>query len=676
MGSPTSRSLRHRIVEESSEAGSSSSQSLRHRIVEESPSERGSPSSSRSSRRRIVEESPSETESTRPRRNLRRRANPVSYVYDSSSDVEGGDGGGNDDDDEDDPDYEQGDPFDVPQRLRAAARELQDYIEANHLDNEEVDIAGDEPGEAGAAAEILRQDISTDFNWSTDFELFSGVQEQYLRSPGPTMSSQDITEIFLAIWDEEIVHRIVQETNKYAWQVIAEFSEHDNITKNLETWYDTTVPEMYRYFAVLMFMAICPLGSLKEYWAKGVLGIPDFRAIMSRNRFQMISRFLHFVSNEDIPRGSSSYVRKISKILPIIEHCNSKFESLYTPEQELSLDESLLLWKGRLSFVQCIRTKAARFGIKTFELCEASTGYLLKCVVYAGKGSSMHQGPIHGFTAATAKVVLKVMDGYLDVGHLLVMDNYYNQVLLTRYLKSRRTDVLGTLNRQRKHVPPMIKDVTLQDLNVGEKVSCHCGDMSITTWRDVKLVTIISTFHTDEMTAGRRAGQARDKPVSVVHYNKSMGGVDLKDQKLSMYLLERKRGLKWYVKVFRRLLNTSILNAYIMYLKNPMPRVLSHRQSRLKLAESLCKIFPRDQPARVLALPPAGERRLDTTLRHFPGNTKLVPGTRKHSKRRCARCSAKVPAVRSQVTIMCTDCNVGLCIGRCWVEYHTLTELQ
>ena len=51
--------------------------------------------------------------------------------------------------------------------------------------------------------------------------------------------------------------------------------------------------------------------------------------------------------------------------------------------------------------------------------------------------------------------------------------------------------------------------------------------------------------------------QEKQKPVSVLDYNENMGGFDLKDQLLQPYLLERKRMNKWYIKLFRRLLNTS-----------------------------------------------------------------------------------------------------------------------
>jgi hypothetical protein len=48
--------------------------------------------------------------------------------------------------------------------------------------------------------------------------------------------------------------------------------------------------------------------------------------------------------------------------------------------------------------------------------------------------------------------------------------------------------------------------------------------------------------------------------VSVLDYNENMGGVDLKDQDLQIYILERKTMTKWYMKMFRRIHNVTILN--------------------------------------------------------------------------------------------------------------------
>lgn len=43
-----------------------------------------------------------------------------------------------------------------------------------------------------------------------------------------------------------------------------------------------------------------------------------------------------------------------------------------------------------------------------------------------------------------------------------------------------------------------------------------------------------------------------------------MSGSDKKDQLLHMYIVERKRMIKCYMQLFRRLLNTLILNSLII----------------------------------------------------------------------------------------------------------------
>ncbi|XP_041983233.1 piggyBac transposable element-derived protein 4-like [Aricia agestis] len=179
---------------------------------------------------------------------------------------------------------------------------------------------------------------------------------------------------------------IEAETNKFAENKISAYFETaaDLPPKSrLHQWSETTVAELYRLIAVMILMGMCVRGRVDEYWSTGTLGMPGFRTIMSKDRFLLLMRFLHFVDNDSIScRGPE---RKLAKIKPVLDHLNAAFKAAYTPRREVSIDESLLLWKGHLSWIQCIRTKAARFGIKSYELCEAVTGYVLNIIIYTGK---------------------------------------------------------------------------------------------------------------------------------------------------------------------------------------------------------------------------------------------------------------------------------------------------
>jgi hypothetical protein len=58
-------------------------------------------------------------------------------------------------------------------------------------------------------------------------------------------------------------------------------------------------------------------------------------------------------------------------------------------------------------------------------------------------------------------------------------------------------------------------------------------------------------------------GQEEEEHVSILPYNENMVVVDLKDQLLQPYILEREKMAIWYIRMFRRLLIGTILNCMI-----------------------------------------------------------------------------------------------------------------
>jgi hypothetical protein len=167
---------------------------------------------------------------------------------------------------------------------------------------------------------------------------------------------------------------------------------------------------------------------------------------------------------------------------------------------------------------------------------------------------------ISGTTTKMADV-LSLVEPLLNKGHTLWMDNFYNSPVLTERLKSTNTNCVGTLRLNRKDVP---KTVGEKKLKKGKMIAQHSGSVSVLKWRDKKDVAMISTYHGEETRKKlTKRGQGKEKPVSVVDYNKNVGGVDLKDEVLQPYVLERTKMTKWYMKMFR-LLNVAILNCLII----------------------------------------------------------------------------------------------------------------
>jgi hypothetical protein len=99
-----------------------------------------------------------------------------------------------------------------------------------------------------------------------------------------------------------------------------------------------------------------------------------------------------------------------------------------------------------------------------------------------------------------------------------------------------------------------------------------------------------------------------------------MGAIDLKDQLLNMYLVERKRMSKWYMKLFKRLLNCTVLNSMILF-RQVRGHNIDHLSYRVQLVEGLFYKYAEDRSGE-------GRRCSDNTLlrlrdRHFI--RKVVP---------------------------------------------------
>ena len=67
---------------------------------------------------------------------------------------------------------------------------------------------------------------------------------------------------------------------------------------------------------------------------------------MSRNRFQLIQRYLHF--NDNNAAGTNK--DHLYKIRTILDIAVNKFRTNYIPDREISLDEGMLVWWGCLRF--------------------------------------------------------------------------------------------------------------------------------------------------------------------------------------------------------------------------------------------------------------------------------------------------------------------------------------
>ena len=97
-----------------------------------------------------------------------------------------------------------------------------------------------------------------------------------------------------------------------------------------------------------------------------------------------------------------------------------KFNTVYYLPEHITVDESLILFKGRLLFKQYIMSKRSKFGIKLYKL-STTNGILLDFILYQGNIEPSLIQPSGEGWLQTKRIPLTLIDPYLDRGHTLTI---------------------------------------------------------------------------------------------------------------------------------------------------------------------------------------------------------------------------------------------------------------
>ena len=455
--------------------------------------------------------------------------------------------------------------------------EVRKQLEASDSDtassSSESSSEEDEAEDSNASDDSAADDRSVDYstsagNWQRANKENAHIYG-FLAKPGISVNTGEFEAIdfYRLFLTDDLLSTFVTETNRYAGQLRQQpLPPHSRLHK----WEDTNMEEMKIFCGLLFLMLINRKPEIALYWSEdSLLHTPVFPAVMARDRFLLLLRCWHFVNNDLALHRTDENYDRLFKLRPLIESLSKTFESVYTPDINLSLDEALVLWKGRLVFRQYIPLKRARSGTKLFCLCE-NTGYTYRFRVYTGKDNPMQA--IYRDVPDDAKhlsktetIVVHLMKPLLDNGYQLYTDNYYTSVNLCSYLDAHMTGCCGTVRANR--VPAAAKN---HRLDKGGSVGFRKDNLLCIKFKDKRDVFMLSNMHTEETSRQRVCGRHEvfvDRPVAICDYDRLMGGVDKVDQLIAPYDATRKT-VKWYKKLAVHLLQVAMVNAFILYKKS------------------------------------------------------------------------------------------------------------
>jgi hypothetical protein len=323
--------------------------------------------------------------------------------------------------------------------------------------------------------------------------------------------------------NDEIIALLVTETNRKALQIL----ERDitRQSRRLSQWQPTDAYEMHKFLALLMWMGQVRYPSLDWYWAKDNLYTNSFASnIMTKNRFLLLMRLFHF-SNDNLATPGERFC----KISPLIDLLKTSFQQYRTPGSKITVDETMIPFRGQLAFHEFISGRKHKYGIKMLKSCDP-VGYTYNLSIHQGKEAA----------SRAENAVFQLCEPYLDQGRVIVTDGYCTSLPLAEKLIDRKTHLLGTVGKNRKHLP---KSVVSKKLQKGETVGRENNKgIVVFKWKDKRDVLMLSTCHGLEFIT-THTEEADETKLIIGHHDKDFG-IDLSDQLVS-YCLELRRSLKW-----------------------------------------------------------------------------------------------------------------------------------
>jgi len=245
---------------------------------------------------------------------------------------------------------------------------------------------------------------------------------------GPDEVGTPIT-YFWQFFTRDMMQQIVEESNRYAVQSGSSFRIN---MQRLET-----------YIGILLWMGIVHMPRYRMYWSSSLRynAIADY---MSRNDFEDTGRFIHFNDNTKIitDRKDPCY-DPLFKIRPLLDKLRQQC-LLVAPEQQQSIDEQMIPFKGKNKIRQYLPNKPKRWGFKVIAICCSRTGFTHDFTVYDGKGPELGDGESVGYQPADFVILLsKTLPQHKN--YILYFDNWFNFPELQLKPKNLGFHSVGTL---------------------------------------------------------------------------------------------------------------------------------------------------------------------------------------------------------------------------------------
>jgi Transposase IS4 len=223
------------------------------------------------------------------------------------------------------------------------------------------------------------------------------------------------------------------------------------------------------------------------------------KKVMSGRKFSTILRYLHCCPVDNRDPSADNY-NPSYKVAEQRIYLHQRYERLFVPGQQLSLDETLLRAFGGIKFKVRIVSKSARYGITVYVLTDARTAFILRVVVYTGKSTYDREKEMD--KKKTVQIVERLVNPYKDSHRTIYVDRFYTSIELLKSLAERKLYLTGIMMANR--IPQGIRiaktSATFRQMKRGDavkskflfKVGDENMEAGLVSWKDRSMVYCLS----------------------------------------------------------------------------------------------------------------------------------------------------------------------------------------
>lgn len=332
------------------------------------------------------------------------------------------------------------------------------------------------------------------------------------------------TDAFKLFITDEVIGEIRQNTNKkldLAKEKIKASSSAKTQEKSLHLYQHISHNEMTAFLGLSVIRAFYKNLTVPQLFDPAT-GPSLFKAVMGGRRYAVILQNLTFDNRET--RDERKKGDKFCHIRDLFNTVDSNLRRHFVPSECLTVDESLVRFRGRCPFKMYLPSKPGKYGILLRTVADASYRYMWKMWPYSGRPEEPDQSPPHVQLPSVMDMVKYLVEDVAGTGRNVTLDRFFTSVPLAEDLMASRLTMVGTVNRGRKLLPEEMKKTsgrepgtTLFGFRNGVTLVSHAPKPN-------KVVLLMSTQHHAPMVDAHSG-----KPEIMLFYNSTKGGVDVLD---------------------------------------------------------------------------------------------------------------------------------------------------